>query len=94
MSDTVVTDHAEERVRKRLGLNRKAVDRQAQAALEKGARPSQFSGSFRRYLDGVALKERKANNLRVHAGSLYLFADAVLITCWPVPPKYRKVKPR
>lgn len=94
MTDAVITDHADQRVRKRLGLPRKAVDKQATAALERGAAHSDFSGSFRRYLDKVFLSERRASNMRVHAGHLYLFAGETLITCWALPPKFRNVKPR
>ncbi|UTC29583.1 hypothetical protein BAMBUS_05250 [Brevundimonas phage vB_BpoS-Bambus] len=94
MTDVQVTDHADLRVRKRLGLPRRAVERQAAAALEKGATHSQFSGKFRRYLDGIYLRERTANNMRVHGGHLYVFVDDILITCWPLPADFRNIKPR
>lgn len=94
MTETTLTEHAELRLRKRLGLNRKAAGRTAEKALADGATHSQFSGSFRRYLDKVYLQERGANNMRVHAGHLYLFAGETLITCWPLPPKYRNIKTR
>ncbi|USN15554.1 hypothetical protein KIKIMORA_04360 [Brevundimonas phage vB_BpoS-Kikimora] len=89
-----VTEHAELRARKRMGIPRKAVQRQAETALEQGAPPKAFSGSFRRYLDGLYLSERKATNIRVHGGNLYLFAGESLLTCWPVPQRYRSSKPR
>lgn len=94
MLDVHVTEHGELRVRKRMGLPRKAVEKMAQTALEIGSRHGHFSGSFRRYLDGVYLYQRTANNLRVYAGYVFLFDDADLITCWNVPGKFRKVKPR
>lgn len=89
-----VTDHADLRVRKRLGVPRKAVDRQVAKALAEGATHADFSGAMRRYLDHVFLKERRANNIRVHAGHIYLFAGNSLITCWPLPSKLRNAKPR
>lgn len=92
--DFYVTDHADMRLRKRMGLPRKAVDRMVAKALAEGAGHGDFSGSFRRYLDRVYLKERHANNMRVLGGYLYLFAGTSLITCWPIPPKYRNVTPR
>lgn len=87
-----VTDHAELRVRKRMGLPRKAVEKMAQTALERGVRHHQYAGSFRRYLDGVFLKERTANNMRVHANYLFLFDEGDLITCWAIPAEFRNVK--
>lgn len=94
MSELHVTDHAELRVRKRMGIPRRAVERQAAAALEKGATHGQFTGKFRRYLDGVFLAERSANNMRVHGGVLYIFRDQTLITCWALPADFRNIKPR
>lgn len=91
--DDLLTHHGEERMRKRLGLPRKAVARTAEKALREGYTHSQFSGSFKRYLDGVYLKERTANNLRVYGGHLYLFAGETLVTCWQVPNKFRNAKP-
>lgn len=92
--DPYITNHADLRVRKRLGLPRKAVEKKVREALLNGATHFQFAGSFRRYLDKVYLTERAATNMRVHAGYLFLFNANDLITCWPLPSKYRGVKPR
>ncbi|AXQ68598.1 hypothetical protein HOU00_gp059 [Caulobacter phage CcrPW] len=92
--DVHVSEHADFRVRKRMGIPRKAVDRMVTKALADGASHSAFSGSMKRYLDHVYLKEGRANNMKVHAGYLFLFAGSTLITCWPLPPKYRNTKPR
>lgn len=89
-----VTDHADLRVRKRLGIPRRAVEKQVAQALEHGATHSQFTGKFRRYLDGVFLAERKASNMRVYGGYLYIFAGEDLITCWALPTDFRNIKPR
>lgn len=89
-----ITDHADLRVRKRLGLPRKAVEKKVTEALKNGATHFQFAGSFRRYLDKVYLTERAATNMRVHNGYLFLFCANDLITCWQLPAKYRSVKPR
>jgi hypothetical protein len=91
--DLDVSDHADQRVRKRMGLPRKAVERMVTSALTEGAARQQYSGSFRRYLDAVYWKEQSANNMRVHSGYLFLFAGSVLITCWVLPTKFRNTKP-
>ncbi len=88
----LVTQHGETRMRKRLGLPRKAVARMAEKALREGAQHKQFSGNFRRYLDAVYLAERRANNMRVYGGTLYLFDDECLITCWVLPHKFQNIR--
>jgi hypothetical protein len=87
-----VTKHSEARSRERLGIPKKAVAKMATEALERGKRHSDFSGSIKRYLDGVFLTCRSANNMRVHAQHLFLFNGETLITVWQIPPKYRNSK--
>lgn len=85
----IVSKHASDRVRERLGMPKKAVTRLAEQAFDKGMRRADFSGSFRRYLDATFFAERKGNNMRVYGHHLFLFQDDTLITAWIVPPKYR-----
>ena len=89
-----VTHHAVKRCRKRLGLPKRAVTRNAERAFAEGRQHGDFTGSFKRYLDRVHFKDPSVNQLRVFGGTLFLFADGVLITAWPVPPKFRKIAER
>ena len=86
----VVTNHALKRCRKRLGVPKKAVEKMVGEAWERGLCHKDFSGSFRRYLDGVFLRERCGNQMRVHNGHLFLFSGNTLVTVWGLPPRYRK----
>lgn len=88
-----VTRHGEKRIRKRIGLPKKTVQRLADAALVEGSRHSDFAGSFRKYLDAVYLEHRNANNMRVYRGNLFLFNGSTLITCWVLPNRFRHTKP-
>ena len=81
-----VTKHGERRVRKRFGVPRKAVIGVAQTALSCGLRHREARGKLRRYLDGVFLREGKADNLRVYAGYVFVFTGDTLLTVWRVPP--------
>lgn len=87
-----VTKHGAQRVRERLGLPKKTVERLAARALEEGAPHNAFAGGIKRYLDKVFLDHHNATNMRVLNGYLFLFNDQTLITCWALPPKYRKAK--
>lgn len=89
-----VSRHGDDRVRERLGLPRKAVEREAAKALEHGRPRTEFSGSFRRYLDALFHQgEYRAAEMRVHNQYLFLFAsDHTLITAWLLPVKWRRRK--
>ena len=89
-----ITEHGRERVRKRLNIKKKAVDRVAINAFEKGKKHSDFSGKFRRYLDGVFLRHCTATNMRVHGHHLFIFDNDTLVTAWIVPPEFRSLAER
>ncbi|MDD3029787.1 MAG: hypothetical protein PHS57_05865 [Alphaproteobacteria bacterium] len=59
-------------------------------AFDKGITHTQTSGSLKRYLDGLYLRERKANNIRIYGDKVFLFAGETLITVLRLPQKYKK----
>ena len=86
-----VTKHGGKRSRERLGIPKKAVDRNAMIALEKGLKHGETCGGLKRYLDWLYLKgSGEANNMRVYGDHVYLFHDEILITVLNVPPEHRK----
>ena len=92
MSDSVVvTGHGASRLRKRLGVPKRAVARMATKALADGYKPSDFPSHARRLLDGVTphrgVNEQPAA-IRVYNQHLFLFAGTVLITAWRLRPDW------
>ena len=85
----IITDHGEERVRKRVGVPKGAVQAAAERAFENGIKREETSGSLRRYLDAEHHKEN-ANNIRVWSEKVWIFYDKRLVTVFPLPQKYRK----
>lgn len=85
----VVSRHGEQRVRKRMGLSKKAVEKLAYEAMRDGKRRSDFSGSFRRYLDKLWFSNNQVAEIIVHSGFVFIFINAKLVTMWNVPTKYR-----
>lgn len=89
-----VSTHAHERVRGRLGLPAKAVERTVQNALIRGQKRTQFTGSLRRYLDLLwhrGIERAAATDIIVYGDIVYLFKGATLVTTWPLPSKYHKI---
>ena len=89
MSEAVVTAHAQKRTKERVGLPKRAVEKNAERALREGITHAETSGSLRRYMDSLFLTKRTANQLRIYCGNVYLFCNDVLITVVPLPQKYR-----
>ena len=86
-----VTKHGNDRARERIGIPKKAVERNAQSALLFGLDQSHSTGSLRRYL--AALYERydgAAGNIRVYGNFVYVFNEEILITVLNLPTEYRR----
>lgn len=84
-----ISDHAIERIRKRLGINKKAAAREAQRAL-KGAPIDHFSGRFRRHLDHIRKLHGDGADYRVTASAIFAFQYGNLATVFQVPQAHRK----
>ena len=87
----LVTRHGKKRSRERVGIPKRAVDKNAKTALEKGLRYEDTAGALRRYLDYLYWRGNgAANNMRIYGNHVYLFHGEVLITVLNVPPEHRK----
>lgn len=84
-----VTKHGERRIRERIGVPKRAVERMAGKALSDGHKHSDFSGAMRRYLNSVFLDHKNANNMRVYNQHLFIFDGETLVTVWLLPAKFR-----
>lgn len=91
-----ITKHGEERVRERLGIPKKAVEREIERVMKYGRRRTEFKGPIRAYLDhrfrmGIVFKTYA--DVWVYGNNIYLISgEQYLITAWPIPKKYRNVK--
>jgi hypothetical protein len=80
-----VTKHAEKRMRQRLGLNKKSVQRMAEKALEEGIAHSDSKGRLHKYLDWQALSCGNKCKWRIYGEYIYCFSmQDVLITVLPL----------
>ena len=86
-----VTRHAKHRSRERLGLPKKAVERNAKAALQEGVTREETRGSLRKYMDWLYHRDNcEANQLRIYNGYVYVFCGPVLVTVFQVAYEHRK----
>lgn len=85
MREAIVTNHAKQRTKERLGLSKKIADKVAAKALEHGVSHSSAKGNLKHYLDKLYLKHKTANNLRVYNRKVYIFNGNILITVINLP---------
>ena len=84
------THHGAKRVRKRIGIKKKAVDAMRDAAFEKGLTHAQATGQLSRYYDKLFLEYESANNVRMYANYVWIFAGKSLVTVFPIPNNLRR----
>lgn len=89
--EAIVTNHAKQRTKDRLGVSKKMADKMANKALEHGITHSMAKGNLKGYLDKLYLKHKTANNLRVYNRKVYLFDRGILITIINLPNNLIKI---
>lgn len=92
--DIVITYHAYDRMKERLGYNKKAANRMCRKAYSQGIRGDVKNGRVKKY---ISLKEEHYNSsegMRIYGDSVYCFANGtnnegmeqiVLVTVYPLP---------
>lgn len=81
-----VTNHAEKRMKKRMGINKKDIDKIAKKAIEGGIMHSETKGQLHHYLDKVFLSHRTGANIRIYQQKIFIFtSNFTLVTVLPVP---------
>ncbi len=85
-----VTHHAAERMRERMGLCKKSVQRMADRAWSKGIQIMQAEGRIKNLALRQIMKYDKGHDSRIYGHYLYIFQNNVLITVLPLLPFYRK----
>lgn len=92
IGEPLITEHAERRVRERVGVPKRGVRKNAALALERGVGYDDAAGALRRYIAHLyELHEHAANNIRIYNSVVYIFAYDVLITVLQLPPHLRKI---
>lgn len=86
-----VTRHGEKRIRQRVGINKKAVAKNADKALACGLDHNRAKGRLKHYIEWLYNKcGGTGNNIRVYNGYVYVFHDETLITILYLPNEYRR----
>jgi len=95
----VATKHVVRRVRRRMGLPKRAVIGEIEKAYKYGRRIEEFSGRFREHLDSIRSNKRGANKIIVYRNFMFLINERPdrndrILTAYHVPQEYRRLVKR
>lgn|SRR5574344_2040565 len=86
MRQAKITNHAEKRMKKRLGSGKSDYERIAQKAITNGIKHEETTGNLCKFLDKLFLSHGVGANMRVYQQKVFLFTrDFVLVTVIPLP---------
>lgn len=84
-----VTNHADQRIRQRVGVPRSAVRRLAARAKSDGIERRETTGSLRRYLDYIYHYNTTQPTIYVWSEKVFIFVDQALVTVLNLPTRYK-----
>lgn len=91
MSCVIMTNHGTKRSKERIGLPKRALERNAEKAYENGLTQSDLSGSLKRYMSKLFFNNQTAGNIRVYCGNVYIFSANRLVTVLELPERFKKI---
>ena len=83
-----ISIHAEERIRKRLGVKRKAVQKYAEDAVKKGKLMKDFKGRLKKYYEWSCIEYKSGNKSILFNNHIWVIQDDRLITVFPLPNRF------
>ena len=86
-----ITKHSAERADERMGLSLTPFIKLAEKALKEGIKHSDSCGRFKKYIDGLYLSYRTANNIRIYGEFIYLFSNETLVTVLHLPNNFKNI---
>lgn len=81
---TTVTTHGKNRMRERCGIPKRAAERNAQLAFDRGLTYDRTHGKLREYIDRRS-DTTNITDIRVWDGNIYVFYGETLLTVYPIP---------
>lgn len=80
-----VTPHAMKRMRQRLGLNRRSLEREVIRVLRCGVRGEEAQGELRRWVDKMMWKQTEAGtSVRLTTSGAFIIRGSTLVTVLPL----------
>lgn len=101
MQKIEITDHAYDRIKERMGLNKKAANRIVPVAYRDGIQHSETTGTLYRYIGSLTRSYmKKGACFKIYGENVFCFVNqkdresgekiGILLTVWIIPKDYRK----
>lgn len=84
------TAHGRQRLKQRLGINKKSKDKVVERALANGIPHKELRGALKEYIGDLYKKQYTANNIKIYGENVFIFKDDLLITVFHLPNRYKK----
>ena len=85
-----MTKHGEERIRERCGLPKKAVNKMAETAFQKGLNHSDCTGRLGKYLDNLFFNGKGWGYIKLYAEKVWIYTkEQDLITVFNIPSPHK-----
>ena len=84
------TKHSEKRVRGRMGINKKSINKLMGDAMKRGVAHGMAKGRLHKYFTYLYFKNKTASNIRMYANYVWIFGGTTLFTVFPVPKEHAK----
>lgn len=89
-----ISNHARKRIRKRVGLPKKSVDKFVSEAMKNGVHYKNNTGKIKGYLDKAgrihcSTSAGKSINLDEYRGYVFIVDSGTSMTVWLIPGEYR-----
>jgi hypothetical protein len=92
MNKVILTNHAYDRMKERVGIGKKAADRLSEKAYAAGIDRNSVKGRLQKYIESKEL--RNSSKCKIYGEMVYCFSDncegAILMTVFWIPTSLRK----
>ncbi len=86
-----ISKHGWKRLKQRMGLPKKILEKKVYEAFEKGVRFDNACGRVKRYIYKTYCGNKHLGNIRIHGGFIFLFDNRdTLVTVWTIPANVQK----
>lgn len=86
----IITSHAYERAKERLGWDAGALEKMAKRSFSDGIKHSDTKGKLNRWLTKLWFNYKTCNNVRIYGQNIFFFRNNILITLYQVPNEFKK----
>ena len=86
----IITDHASDKAKERLGWNRHTLERMLPKIYFQGAKNGDTKGRLKNFINDKVERHPDVNKIRIYGENIYFFSGRRLVTLYRLPTDYIK----